>query len=266
MSDKEFTPFDIIENTLSRWWIVVAVTVLGGIIGWTFHFLYSPVYQATAILTVTMDFPKGELSQYDKDYAFSAAGVVIDSADVKEQAIKEAQAQGITFSSPPLKNQMVSEGKQSVWELHVRDRDPQTAAKIANIWAQVANNSLNTALEDAVNADQILNQIYMLETCLPVTPGGIGSTVKNRPTPKECGRYSLTEIQTTIQSWANEFVKEREQSYGILSIMEFSLSSQASAPDEPVIYDQASLTLAGALIGFIASLWLAGLRRVRYRG
>jgi uncharacterized protein involved in exopolysaccharide biosynthesis len=266
MSDSEFTPLETMAHILSRWWIAVAMTILGGIVGWAFHFFHPPVYEATAVLTVTMDFPQRELTQYEQDYAFGAAGSIITSAAVKDQIVTRAQADGISISPTQLDQSMASEGRQSDWELHIRDRDPKAAADLANIWAQVANDALNTALEHAIQAEQLQNQIDMLEACLPFAPGMTESTVNPPPSPNDCERFSLVDIQTVLQSWTDDLVQDKKLSLGILSIMEFSLTSNAPIPDKPALFDQASLTLAGALIGFVISLWVAGSRRVRRRG
>jgi uncharacterized protein involved in exopolysaccharide biosynthesis len=245
MADSEFTPLETVAHILSRWWIAVIMAILGGIVGWAFHFFHPPVYEATAILTVTMDFSQRELTQYEQDYAFNAAGAIINSTAVEDQIVTISQTDGISISPTQLEQRMFSEGRQSVWELHIRDRNPQVAAELVNIWAQVANDALNTTLEHAIKAEQLQYQVDKLEACLPSTPG-------------------MTE--TDLQSWANELVQEKKLSLGILSIMEFALTGSASVPEKPVLFDQASLTLAGALIGFVISLWVAGSQRVQRSG
>jgi uncharacterized protein involved in exopolysaccharide biosynthesis len=64
MTSQEFSPRESLERIFARWWIVVAMAILGGVVGWAFHFFHPPVYEATAVLTVTMDFPQRELTQY----------------------------------------------------------------------------------------------------------------------------------------------------------------------------------------------------------
>jgi uncharacterized protein involved in exopolysaccharide biosynthesis len=266
MPDQEFTPLETMTSILSRWWVPVVMAILGGILGWAFHFFHPAVYEATSNLTVTMDFSQRELSQYEQDYAFNAAGAIINSTAVKDQIVRKAQSDGISLTPAQLAQQMLSEGRQSVWELHIRDRDPQVAAKLANTWAQLANDALNAALEHAIQAEEFQVQIDMLNICLPLAlatpePGG-----NLQPAPGNCGGYSLAELQTAMQSWADKLVQEKSLSMGILPIMEFALTGYAFVPEKPVLYNQASLTLAGALIGFVISLWVAGGRRVQRRG
>ena len=73
------------------------------------------------------------------------------------------------------------------------------------------------------------------------------------------------EIQTAMQSWTTGLVQEKEQALGILPILEFAITGYASIPEKPVLSDQSSLTLAGALIGLVISLWVAGNPGVRRR-
>jgi hypothetical protein len=160
---------------------------------------------------------------------------------------------------------MFSEGKQSVWKLHVRDQDPKVAVELANIWAQVANDDLNAVLDHAMQAEQLRRQIELLNACLPFAPGVISPDAYPRPTPRECARYSLPEIQATLKSWTDELAQKRELAQGILYTFEFAQTGYASIPETPVLHDQASLTLAGGLIGFVISLWVAGSSRVQSR-
>lgn len=265
MADTEFIPFISMKRILWRWWVVVVMAVLGGILGWVFHFFHPPVFEATTVLAASMDFTGRELTQYEQDFAFNAVGALIDSSAVKDQIIAEMSANGTSIEQAHLEQMMFLEGKQSVWELHIRDQDSRAAAELANTWAHVANDVLNTALEHAMQADQIQVQMKLLGACLPFTPGMAGYPELPPPVSKDCGRYSLMEIQTAMQSWTNELVQEKKQALGILPIFEFAITGYASIPEKPVLSNQSSLTLAGALIGFVISLWVAGSARVRRR-
>jgi capsular polysaccharide biosynthesis protein len=265
LADSEFIPILVIKRIFSYWWIMAVMAILGGIFGWAFHFLQPPVYEATAELTVMMDFTRIELTQYEQDYAFSAVGGIIDSSAVKDQMATGAQAIGISITQPKLFGMMFSEGKQSVWELHVRDQDPKVAADLANLWAQVANDDLNAALSHAIQSEQLQAQIDLLSACLPIAPGVIVPDALPRPTPKDCGRYSLTEIQTELKTWTDELVQEQKLTLGVLPTFEFAQTGYASIPETPILYNLASLTLAGAMIGFVISFWVAGSLRVRSR-
>jgi hypothetical protein len=265
MDDSEFTPIENIKSVFSHWWILVGFAVVGGVIGWLFHFLQPPIYEATARITVSMDFSERELTQYEQDYAFSSAGEIIISSTLKDQILAKALATGISISSTQLRQQMFSEGRQSVWELHIRNPDAQVATDLANIWAGVAVEDLNIALDHAMQAEQLQYQVDVMEACLPFPPGMPGPDAKPHPTLKDCGRFSLADIRTALANRTDELVQQRKLSLGVLPNMAFGLTGNASIPAEPVLYDQAVLTLAGTLIGFIIALWVTGSRGGKHR-
>jgi hypothetical protein len=263
MADSEFIPHNSLMRIFSRWWILLAMSVLGGTIGWAFHFFYPPVYEATSTLTVTMEFTQVELSQYEQDYAFNIVDAIINSSEVTDRIVTNAQLIGISISQTRLAKQMFLERRQSVWELHIRDQDPHVSAELANIWAQVAIDVLNAALNHAMHANQLQTQIDLLNACLPFEPGSTQLQATPRPITRDCGRYSLVEIDAALKSWTDELVQEKGLTQGILPVLEFAQTGNALIPETPVLYNQAGLTLAGAMIGFIISLWMAGIQRPR---
>jgi uncharacterized protein involved in exopolysaccharide biosynthesis len=248
MRNQEFSPRESLERILARWWVTVLITVMGGIVGWTFHFLKPPIYEASAVITINMDFTKRELTQYEEDYAFNAAGAIIASTTVKDQIVSEARAQGILIDTSQPQRAMYSEGKQSVWELRVRDRDPKVAAGLANIWAEEAVEALDVALRRALRAEQIQDQISSITSGQSTASGSSGLN---------------TEIQTTLQGLTDELVQEKRLTQGVISIMTFALSETATAPEKPALYDLANLVLAGACIGFVISLWVVNSYKVQ---
>lgn len=262
MNDREFSPRETMEWVLARWWIVLILTILGGVTGCIFHIFQAPVYEAIASISINLDFEKRELTQYEADTAFNAAGAILNSSGVLDTLFVEAQKRGLSPQEISRIQQNTSiEAMESVWELHVRDRDPEAAADYSNLWANIAEQTMNDALMHALLAEQLHNQIDRLQSCLPplmLVPEPI-------PVPVECQSYSLDEINSRVQGWAIEMADEQRLSQGILSITTISLNRSASVPEKPVLYGQASLVLAGACIGFFISLWVVNIPKVRRR-
>ena len=260
MNHREFSPRETMERVLAGWWIVLILTILGGVAGWLFHFFQPPVYEATAGITINLFFDKRELTQYEADTAFNAAGAIISSTWVMDSFIATAHNRGLSPQDITRIQENTSiEAKESVWELHVRDRDPEVAAEYANLWASIAEQSMNDALKHALLAEQLQNQIDRLQSCLPsITPEPGPVTA-----PKECQIYSLEEINARVQGWAIEMADEQRLSQGILSITTISLNHSASIPEKPVLFNLANLVLAGACIGFFVSLWVTDIPKVR---
>jgi capsular polysaccharide biosynthesis protein len=238
MNNQELSLREAMDRALARWWIIVLFMTLGGIAGWIVHFFQPAEYQATAVMTITMEFEQGRiLSQYEEDYSFSAAGNIIRSTEVIDKTIAGAQASGYPVEIDQIRSQMLAEGKQSTWELHVRNRDPELAAELANLWAKTANAALNAALEHAILAEQIQIQI--------------SNSTSSQP---NSGTSTLS----------NELVQEQQLSGGVISIMRFAFTSFATVPDKPVLFNLGVMVLAGACIGFLLSLWLVNSYKIRH--
>jgi len=250
MNNQEFSPREALERAFKLWWIIVLITVFGGISGWAFHFINPPMYEATSFITVNMDFQKRQLTQYEEDYAFDAAGAIGTSDEVENQIITEAKKSGLPVEIDQPQQQMFIERKQSVWELHIRNRDPEIAAELANIWAEKFYGALNVALGHAVRADQIQTQIDAINSSLSAT----GSSVPS------------SDAQTALKNLSDELLQEQQSSQGIISIMKFAQTGSAIAPQSPVLYRLANLILAGACIGFVVSLWVVSSYKVQRLG
>ena len=230
--------------------LIVLLTVVGGLVGWAFHFFRPPVYEATAFLTVNMDFQKVNLTQIEEDFAFNSSEAIGTSVDVMNQVVTQAQAEGILIDYNQLLESISLERKQSVWEFHVRNRNPEIAARLANLWAETAFQALNAALEHAIRADQIQDQIKSL-SLYQFTSGSPGLS---------------PDLQTTLSSLSADLLQEKQLSQGVIAVMKYSLTGSAVIPTRPVLYNLANLVLAGAAIGFIISLWVVSRRKVMSSG
>ena len=256
MNNQEFSLYNSVERILTRWGIVVAFMVVGGLIGWSVHLILPPVYEAKAVITINMDFTKRELTQFEEDTAFNAASAIITSPSVMNLVIADAQVKGYSINPSGYMGDFYIEGKQSVWELRVRDRDQNAAAALTNIWAQESTDALNGALTHALQTDQILAQVAGLENCLAGVAPQVGM-------PQiDCKGLSQEVLQALLKDQNAVLVIEKESSLGIISMMTFTLTGLAGVPETPVIYGQAGLVLAGAFIGLLISIWVVNSLKV----
>jgi len=255
----EYSPMESIERALKHWWIIVLLTIVGAAAGWTLHFFDPPVYEASAIITGGMHFEQRQLTQSEIDLAYAIATVVASSQSVKDQALANAQAQGLSFGSNT--PELILEIKGDYWILRVRDHDPQLAAALANIWAQTAYEALDQARQHAYRAEQIQVEIAELQNCLS-SREQITATSQSSSSVA-CENLTLDQIQAAIDEQSNQLATEQNLSQGIISILDFTLTDPASVPETPVLYDRAKLTFAGACIGFIISLWVASIYKAR---
>jgi uncharacterized protein involved in exopolysaccharide biosynthesis len=144
MNSSEFSVYDHFNRTLSRWWLVALLAIIGGVFGLVFYQLHPALYEATATYLVTIDldrFPlqgmQEDLIQYNEDLAVNTTQSVLLSNEVLDGVIRQAKTAGISITSRDLLNNYTIERKQETWELRYRSENPQQAQTIVNIWAGV---------------------------------------------------------------------------------------------------------------------------------
>jgi capsular polysaccharide biosynthesis protein len=255
MNSSEFSPREAVEFAIRRWWMVVVFMVLGGILGGVFHFFHKPVYEANAILNVSMEFYKWNIPaapdeiMRQQDFAFNSAEAIINSIQVKNDVLEELNAKGDKLDFITLGRKMSLERKTSIWELRVRDIDAEFATEAANVWAEKSLAALQTALDHAIKVNLLENEISSLGQ------GNSGITA-GQPAGG---------ANSEIDALTSELIQEKSASGGILSIMSFSLTNAATEPLKPVVYDTGTLVLGGACIGFLLSLWVVNSFKVKRR-
>ncbi|HEX9091383.1 MAG TPA: Wzz/FepE/Etk N-terminal domain-containing protein [Anaerolineales bacterium] len=144
MDSSEFSVYDHFNRTLSRWWLVALLAIIGGVFGLIFYQLHPSVYEATATYLVNIDldrFPlqgmQEDLIQYNEDLAVNTTQSVLLSNDVVDGVVRQAKIAGITVTSSDLLKNYTIERKQETWELRYRSQNPQEAQLIVNIWADI---------------------------------------------------------------------------------------------------------------------------------
>jgi uncharacterized protein involved in exopolysaccharide biosynthesis len=133
MNNQEFSPYNSMEHVLRHWWVVVALMVAGGLVGFLFHLFLHPVYEAKAYIAINLDCAKRQLTQIEEDHAFNAASDIITSNSIMNLVIGDANIKGYSITPSQYRRDFYLEGRQSVWEPRVRDQDPKASATLTNI-------------------------------------------------------------------------------------------------------------------------------------
>jgi uncharacterized protein involved in exopolysaccharide biosynthesis len=246
---SEYSPIDTFQNILNRWWWVVLFALIGGGIGWVVHRLQPPVYEATAVLTVMIDYTQtAPLTEYDQDHAIGIVKAVILSKEVIDQVITKAQSQQIQIEELNNEHTIFLDRKHSVLELTARDPNPQIAATLANLWAETAYGALVEAQHNAVQARILRGQLVALEKCLQLPE-------TSPDTPAVCRNYPSEDLPDRIQVLASEVQNAEIGSKGIISPLLFEVSERADLPARPVAYGANWLIFSGAMIGFVLGIF-----------
>jgi capsular polysaccharide biosynthesis protein len=245
---REYSPLDTFQNILNRWWLIVLLALIGGGVGWVFHRMQPPTYEARAVLTAIIDYTQtAPLTEYDHDQTIGIVMAVVLSKDVVDETIIKAQNQQVPVQGLEYGSTIFLERKHSVLELIVRDANPQNAAALANLWAETAYKSLVEAQGNAVQARVLRGQLIALEKCmqLPAT---------SSDKPEICSGFPAEDIPMKIQALEPQVQETELRTMGIIPPLFFELSQNAGVPSKPVAYGANMLVLSGAMIGFIAGV------------
>ena len=257
MTEDDFSPRSALENLYRYWWLVVLLTLWGGLVGWGIHRSRPPVYDAQVVLFATIDFSQfpetAELTLGEQDEIMWGAATVLLSTQVAEQVAAQAQGLGIPVTTADLYNQATLERKQANWILTLRDSDAETAAVLANLWGTQGLAALEAAREQALNAQAVQQYLDSLQICL-------AGALPADQLPAACEGRSEDELFQEITETSDQLTKIYQGSQGLFPALLFELSQEASSPDVPTRYQQSSLIFAGALIGFLLGAWAVNTR------
>jgi hypothetical protein len=251
---EDFSPLEQFERFLSHWWLVLVITLLGATGGYLFHLGRPPLYQAQASIVFGIDYTRtGYIPPFNQDQLILSSGQLISSTSVVEATLQQAAGQGIHIDPATFYSSINLERQGYLWLLGVRNRDPRTAATLANLWAEEAYHQLTAALGHAAAADNLTLTLQSLETCLE-------RSVAVRPAYGDCNLQNTAVILAQIKQTGAAIAQEKVASRGLVSAITVDYSQQATIPARPTNYNLNLLVLGGALIGFLAGILATSVR------
>jgi len=261
MSMKEITPLLEFQDILKRWWMIVICVVVGGLAAWSYHFFQPPLYDARAVVVVDLDYAQtGKLDEIEQDQLVGAALALLGSTPVLKDTLVEIRAQNLPFAGFIYGNNYFMERRQSQLSLLVRDKDPELAAQVANLWLEKAYKALVTAHDYSLRAEAMRNYLTAMQEC--PTPPAIGENL-----PGLCDTVTITETQVAILSIETKIADDLLKSQGIIPAMTISKSKEATPPQVPIARGNSLLLFGGALAGFLLGVVItSALARKRNEG
>jgi uncharacterized protein involved in exopolysaccharide biosynthesis len=251
---KEYSPYESFVYVYRRLWLVALLTLLGGLAGLLFQRVQPPIYEAQAVLELNVDLTQSDfaqvqpLTELEQDQSIAGAQGVIVSQAVMEQTAAAARAQQIEVDDTTLVlgRTIFLERKHAMQILRVRHADPQTAARLANLWSDNAYQALAEAHSHAVQARFLKEYLAALESC--PDPAAAGADA-----PPFCQLASVEELQAHVQEVTAQLHQELLLGKGVNQALRFDQMRSASPPGDPVSYRTNFLVLAGVVLGFAAS-------------
>jgi hypothetical protein len=258
MAMQEFSPYRTYQNVIQRWWLIVLSVLLGGIVGLVLHGLCPTIYEAQTFLTASMNFPPNEYyTQYEEDYAFTVAATHIDPLGISPSLVPALQTQGHAITVEEFLRNASLERMQAAWALRYRSSDPGLAVAVVELWAVEAYDKLAALRDHSLRAQSYYSQLRFLNTCYRYALISLQALITYPPDYQlVCTFPSAERIYSEQIVTSRLFAEQLRLSRGMNPYFVIDIPNTAGTQVYQTAYDRNLMTLAGALVGFVASFWL----------
>jgi uncharacterized protein involved in exopolysaccharide biosynthesis len=259
----DFSPAAATRRILDAWVWVAGFILIGGLLGWLFHSLRAPVYEARTTLRMGIDYTRtGWPNEIEEDRAIEVAGFLLTSRPVLEKVAAAANAEGLQISPDDFLRSLALERRSYTWLLRVRHAQPETAAHLADLWLQTGLQTLEEASGHAFQAEQLRRHLSGLEACL-------AQAGNSEPAGGICSIQTLADLQTEMAEVGAAYQQEKSASLGVSSMVLFGEGEPATVPQAPALYGRAELMAAGMFLGLLLGIVLTSsglLKKIRRSG
>lgn len=239
---NDLKPGLLFKRAMERWYWILLAACLGGLIGFGLSFLRTPVYEATSILGIGIDYSRA--LPLDDDAELHAYSRVRDLL-LSEEAILPAMMSEENERADLVRlfrSRIRLDQRGTRWELTVYDQSPEEASRVANGWAENALSLLTEAQQHALRAIDLQSSFYRISCRLEAGPESSDRAVL------VC---DALEPKVDPDDLTEELIQEVNLSKGILPALSASLVARAKAPTDPIIGGRGVLILAGLFIGLL---------------
>ena len=264
---NDLSPLNMLKIMLHRWWMLVALILLGGVAGWIFSLFRHPVYEATAVYQVSLDeqqlVNRGlvaadtlPLQFADQNLYLSPAADLFYDPTVQSSVVADARSQNIQLQGSDINpNVFYLDRRGKQWFVTVRSADPATAARLADIWMATADSVLRDAQAHSNQSVSLQLQHDSVQKCFAEMDFALANQCAGTSftTPAHLDAY-LKELET-------QMIVEQQTGRGIDPALSFFVVSPASLPIHPVLYATGLMIAAGSLIGLLAGIILVQVLR-----
>ncbi len=246
---NEFVPVDIFLKIIKRWWVITGLMIIGGMFGWIFSYLHTPLFESKAILSTSIDFVQsGYLTDIEEDQILNLIGDNLLSDEILVELEDRLSSSGNSFSVKDLQSILFIERQGYHWTMRARNENASLAQDIVSKWSEVVEEHLNSYLYHATKAATLYRRIAGLEKCLL-------HQVWVEPSSVLCSSDDSYVIRETIAIEQQEYLKEIQDGHGIDPAVRFQLTQQANDPIR-VAYSRNEMILAGMMIGLLFGIIL----------
>jgi hypothetical protein len=248
----ELYPRDILERTFRRWPLIALGILLGGLAGWLASYLLSPVYESHAEIYINLDSAiwiqenhVGNPTDIAIANSVRPITALFYSDDTTLRLANAARNENIFVDKSVVQNTFTIQRINMTWLMTVRAQNPQTAARLADLWVQAVLPTYPAAYEHALSAYTLTVERDATLACFE------GATLIAGNVCAGTSFASLADLQPALATLDARIATERDSSLGLDPAMTIESGPSATVPSEPVHYQRTWLALAGTMIGLI---------------
>jgi hypothetical protein len=259
---NDLSPLEMFKRTLQRWWMLVALMVLGGAAGWVFSLLQPPVYESTTVYQVNLDeqqlvdrklvaAEQLPLEFADQNVYLSPVASMFNDPTVLSDMVTTANSQNIPLEQKDFNADDFSLDRRGAeWFVTVRSTDPARAAHLADLWLGGVDAALQEVRAHSFQVYSLRLQYDSLSKCF---------AEMDFQQANQCAGTSFAD-PAALDTWLNgletQIASEQVAARGIDTAVMFVIISPANLPSHPVLYSVSLLIIAGSLIGLLAGIVL----------
>jgi hypothetical protein len=240
-----FQAKDLLDRFVQRWMWVVALGVLGAMVGFLLSIMLPAKYEAAASILMNFDYSRTvEQELVVEDRVLDRVWHLLISDETFREVLErlvESEGEFEAWGSiEALRENTRFDARLSRWEFIGIHTDPKIAVVIADTWKEVALERIDEAMEHAWKVQSLqgftfdvacVEQVIVEEwddvlTCVTIGEG----------------------ISAEI---IDELREEILASHGLLPVISYEPFQNASLPEAPVLWPRGLLIFSGAMIGFI---------------
>ena len=258
----DLSPLELLKRTLHRWWMLVALMLLGGAAGWLLSQFRHPIYEATAIYQVTLDeqqlvdrglltADKLPLQFADQNTYFAPAADLFYDPAVRAKLMADASSQNIQLQQSDFNGTDFYLDRRGLqWFVTVRSIDPATAARLANLWLTAADAALRAAQAHNEQSISLQLQYDSVQKCFAEMDFQQANQCSGTrfDTPVDLDAY--------LKGLEMQMASAQQSGSGIDPALSFVIVSPANQPSHPVLYSTSLVIVAGSLVGLLAGIVL----------
>ena len=238
-----------IESFVKNWPRAVILMLAGALLGWVLWMFLPQQYTAVSTLSVSIDYNRtGKLDDLEQDRLLGITEDMIHS----DKVMKAVYQYSSEPDYPAFFAHTATTRTNQTWSLKITGKDPKEIGTAAAAWLDLAHGELRNALDHAIRAEALQNEIEGLSRC--IQDSSTAAMTAGCPAGTEETLQAIEELSARLS-------EEQLQAGGISSAIRLGLKNPDQLQIRPASRSAAADTLIGALVGLLVSfaiVWIPG--------